>query len=300
MKRVVARISGRWRVLSVAVAFAAAAGGIVAAEVSTGGGSGPVKWLVGQSGINIINSFTGNTSLTTNAFNNSDTSVFALPASSTWISVRTAYYTSYAAFSTAVANGTVPARSPQVMYDNEDWSSTPIAEQQNPGSYERQFVTLAHQRGYRVALTPAFNIVNHMSCFNPGATLLQNYLGCGIPRISAATGADVFEIQAQGNEDALSTDCVGHPASFYCAVTKSATQAHSAAPNVTILAGLSTNHQGMVSSGQNLYTDTKSTASAVQGYWINIPKQSTGCPSCTPDGSPQVAVDYLHLMGYRG
>lgn len=294
------RLGGaRSRLLWVAVVLLMIGGAMVGyAEV--GRGSTGVQWLIGQSGIDTINSYTGSTTLTANVFNSRSSYVFSLPVASNWLTHRTAYYTSYAAFSAAVAHHRVPAGTTEVMYDNENWSSTPLREQSNPATYERNFVTLAHQHGYRAILTPALNIVNNMACFNGNLTLLQNYLNCGVPRMSAAAGADVFEIQAQGNEDALSTNCATNPGSFYCVVTKSAAQARTVAPNLTIWAGLSTNHQGMVSSGSHLYTDSRNTASVVQGYWLNVPKQSPGCPSCSPDGAPQVAVDYLHLMGYKG
>jgi len=65
-----------------------------------------------------------------------------------------------------------------------------------------------------------------------------------------------------------------------------------------VRAGLSTNPSGHVSTGQTLFTDTLNTQGSVDGYWLNVPQRGTACPSCVPDGAPQVAVSYLHLLGY--
>jgi hypothetical protein len=51
---------------------------------------------------------------------------------------------------------------------------------------------------------------------------------------------------------------------------------------------------------QTLDTDTSSTIGTVSGYWLNVPQQSSACPSCQPGGDPGVAVDYLRLLGYSG
>jgi hypothetical protein len=63
---------------------------------------------------------------------------------------------------------------------------------------------------------------------------------------------------------------------------------------------LSTNPDGNTSSGQVLDTDTGQTENVVAGYWLNVPVQGTACEQCQPGWEPQVAVDYLHALGYTG
>jgi hypothetical protein len=262
----------------------AMAGVTQAAEASSTAAN--IQWMIARSAIGTINAYVGNSVLTSNAFDTASTLELGnVPTS--WVAQKTTSYKSYATFQSAVDAGTVPAGTVYVLYDNENWSATPLIEQQNPAKYE-------------AILAPAQDLAKAMSCYESALTLFANYMRCGIPQLSAQGAPDIFEIQSQSAEDRLSTNCNSDPTSYLCEVSAAVSQAHTVSPALPIWAGLATDHAGIVSTGQNLFTDTMNTEALVGGYWLNLPQKSTECPTCTLDGSPQVAVDYLHLLGYSG
>jgi len=164
-------------------------------------------------------------------------------------------FRSYSAFRTAITQSTIPMGVHWVMYDNEKWSLTPPNEQADPVHYEQLFATLAHQKGYRVILAPAQDLV---------AGSWQSYLSMGLATASARYG-DIYEIQAQRYE--MSAYRPQHAyASF---VAAAAAQARSVNPSIVIYSGLSSLR---ASSAAQLLQDYMATRNLVDGYWMNIPQ----------------------------
>lgn len=191
------------------------------------------------------------------------------PGTSSPVGQTVAYFKSYASLRTAIAQGTIPAGTHWVAYDNEAWTATPEREQRDPVGYETLFSNLAHSHGYKVILMPAQNLVPG---FVRHAVAWQQYLALGLASASGRL-ADIYEIQAQPYELATFRQA-GYFQDF---VQQAAAQARAANPNVVVFAGLSTQR---VSNADNLAQDFAATRGLVSGYWLNIPKpvKSTGGP----------------------
>jgi hypothetical protein len=181
-------------------------------------------------------------------------------------------YTSYHAFARDVRDGRVPAGIRWVMYDNERWSRTPAAEQAAPLRYERLFADLAHDRGYRVILAPAQDLVPGFSTtrFQEGRASWHPYLATGLAAASARL-ADVYDIQAQPWE--LPAYRSQHAYARF--VAAAAAQARAARPGITVVAGLSTQR---AATAAELRGDFLATRDQVAGYWLNIPRHSRPGP----------------------
>ena len=260
-----------------------------------------IRWMVARSAVDTIDTYVGSTTLTTNTFDNPRTNEMGTLTAG-WSAIPTTIYQSEAAFATAAANHQIST--PWVVYDTEDWPATPANEQQDPATYMKNFVYVAHQylpHPLHVILAPANDLVRSMSCYVSSDPIWKNYLsGCKLPVLAARAHPDVFEIQAQGYENDTSggTGCGCY--AWFVRQAAADARAVRGETGLTVLAGLATDPSGNVSTGLNLYTDSASTRQVVQGYWLNVAKQSTACPKCTTSGDPQVAVNYLHRLGYSG
>ena len=67
-------------------------------------------------------------------------------------------YTSYAQFASDIQSGAITYPYKWVMYDPEDWSATPVNEQQDPVKYMTLFGQLAHANGLKVIQAPALDL----------------------------------------------------------------------------------------------------------------------------------------------
>jgi hypothetical protein len=271
-------------------------------------GAGPAAgatlsdWMISTRAIGLINSYTGSGTLTTSAFDVPSTAEIGGRAAG-WVTQPTATYTFYgpvsksSSFLYALKHHKVPADTVYVMLDMESWALTPHPEQVTPKVYMKEFVTTANEHGYKAILAPSIDLTTGMTCNKTSDPAWKNYLlNCSVPTIVAQAGPAVYEVQSQRYEANTSagTNC----GCFEWFVDQAAAQARTAVAGLDVRAGLSTNPNGHVSTGQTLYTDTLDTDGVVNGYWLNVPVQGTSCPSCAPDGAPQVAVSYLNLLGY--
>lgn len=165
-------------------------------------------------------------------------------------------FKSYAAFGKVIAH---LHRGQWVLYDNEHWSFTPVAEQRHPATYMRRFAHLAHQHGLNVIEAPARDLMSVPGgdCTRqPGQTTDKAYLACGIPQ--DARFADIYEIQAQADQPT---------ASSYASFVKAARrQALGANPHLVLLAGLTTDRAG---SPAQIVACWKVTNKLLAGYWMN-------------------------------
>ncbi|HWG24744.1 hypothetical protein [Actinospica sp.] len=171
-----------------------------------------------------------------------------------------------------------------VLYDVEDWSLTPKAQQQNPAKYEAEGYRLARARGVVFIAAPAMDLVRVLDPSGSGS-VTQRFLNLDLIG-QAARYADVVDIQAQGLEGG---------AQYTSFVTAAAQQARAENPDVKVLAGLSTNPSGHTISAQVLEADANSVRGVVDGYWLNIPASGKACPTCGT-AKPQVAVPWLDQL----
>jgi hypothetical protein len=198
--------------------------------------------------------------------------------------LRTVSFTSYQAMEKQFAGPGLPAGTKAVIYDNEDWSFTPAAEQRNPARYEELAASLVHAHHLLFISTPAVDLTDVLA---PGdSDHYEAYLRLGLAA-SAARYADVIDIQAQGSETSLNT--------FTLFVKAAAAQAREADQHVLVLAGISTNPSGQRVTSAQLIGAYDAARTDVNGYWLNIPSGGPYCPRCgTPQ--PEVAVPLLRTL----
>jgi len=173
-----------------------------------------------------------------------------------------------------------------VMYDDEDWQFTPINDQQNPAGCIKMAAEMVHQEGMKFISAPGIDIVNTL---DPGNTnKYAEYLKLNIPAM-AAKYADVFVIQAQLLENV--------PAAYTSFVQSAMAEARAANPHVEILAGLTTQVNGVTVDPNTILADINATRGSVSGYWFNIPTPGSACdPSCTAF-TPNIAISVIHALG---
>jgi hypothetical protein len=198
--------------------------------------------------------------------------------------LRTVTFTSYQTMEKQLAGPGLPAGTTAVLYDNEDWSLTPAAEQRDPAKYEELAAKLAHAHHLLFISTPATDLTDVLAPTQ--SDHFAAYLRLGLAA-SAARYADVIDIQAQGSEASLSR--------FTSFVKAAAAQARAANPHVIVLAGLSTNPSGQHVTSAQFTSAYNAVRPDVNGYWLNIPAQGSACPRC---GTPQtkVAVPLLQML----
>jgi len=206
------------------------------------------------------------------------------PIPAAWKATPYEAFASYAVMRSAFRNGTLVAGERAIMYDNENWSSTPAGEQQDPALYEKRAANLVHGAGLLFVSAPALDLVR---VIDPGCSpFWQCYLKLGLAA-GGARYADIFDIQAQSleNDTANYADFVG----------LAAAQARRANPKVVVLAGLSTDPDGDATTERAILAAIAATRNIVQGYWFNIPATSVQCPSCTYD--PELAIEVIDYLG---
>ncbi|WP_460720288.1 hypothetical protein [Nocardia heshunensis] len=242
------------------------------------------KWLISGEALSLLAGAGMSQSELSTDFDNASTYVTAGgtdPAEYTK-AVRTQSFTSLDALRSALGHG-LDQSIHAVLYDNEAWPLTPAAEQQDPATAESQAADLAHAHHLLLIATPATDLTRVLA---PGENSYAAYLRLGISA-AAAKAADVIDIQAQGSE----SDTTRY-ADF---VRQAAAAAHTANPNVVVLAGLSTNPSGQTVTPDQLRAAITATRSSVDGYWLNIPKAGQACPRCGT-AQPQVAVAMLRQL----
>jgi len=183
----------------------------------------------------------------------------------------------------AALNAHMPAGVKAVMYDPENWSFTPAAQQQNPAHYEQLAAEVAHAHGLELIAAPAVNLATE-SGGGQSTSKYDQYIANSYAA-AAAKYADVYEIQAQGLE--------GNTAEYSQFLAKAIAQAKAANPDITIFAGLSTSADGSAVTSQQLFQDVKATDNEVAGYWLNIAGPSPYSPN-VHESNPGVAVGLLN------
>jgi hypothetical protein len=191
-------------------------------------------------------------------------------------------FSSVAALRAALADGRLPAGTRAILYDPEVWAYTPAAEQKDPVQAAGEAAGLARSRGLGFIVAPAMNLT---TVLDPRSTAArwQTFLGLHIIG-SMARAAGTVELQAQSLER--------DPVAYAAFVRDAAAQARVANPNVTVLAGLSTNPPGAAVDSQQLTAAIQASRADVDGYWLNIPGSGPRCPTCRT-GQPELGAAVL-------
>ena len=242
-----------------------------------------------------------NPSLTTATFNSSTTNISGGVPSGWASSVPLRIYSVYGGNNTAggfvsdVNHGVLSAvQYPVVMYDLENWSRSPIAEQQNAPLYMHRFGDFAHAHGFQTIMAPeAFLVRVQGSVANcdDGQTGWQCFLSNGWAA-AAARYSDRYSIQSQGQQ----TGDASGPDAYINYVSQASAQAKAANPQVVVSAGLSTNPPQGTPTVQVLYQDANSVRSYVSGFWLNVPDPALGsCPSCGAP-RPDLALQLIQML----
>lgn len=191
-------------------------------------------------------------------------------------------YPSVSELRSALEDNSLPAGTGAVLYDPEAWSYTPAAEQRNPVQAATQAAALAHAHGLKIIVAPSLNLT---TVLDPGSSAprWQTFLDLRLAGPMAKI-ADTVELQAQSLER--------DPAIYKTFVHAAAAQARADNPNVTVLAGLSTNPPGAAVNSQQLTDAIVASRPNVDGYWLNIPGQGPRCPTCNAP-RPDIGVAVL-------
>lgn len=180
-------------------------------------------------------------------------------------------FTSEAALASAVNGNTIIPGVKVLLYDNEDWSLTPLTEQQNLLGYYQQAASIAHAHGYLLIGTPVSKTISQAA-------------------VQIAPYVDVLDIQSQYDQAVAST--------YAAHVLPLAQAARKANAKLLILSGLSTNPPTGIPTAAQLVNDAQAVSQSVQGYWLNIPSPGTACPKCHLP-QPQIGINFLQLLGAR-
>jgi hypothetical protein len=168
----------------------------------------------------------------------------------------------YADLQTAISSGSILPGVQAVMDDPENWSQTPLPEQQSPLHYMQQFGQTAQNAGYTAILAPGRTLTQTPGAVcgkTQGQTLTQAYLSCNLA--SAAANAPIFVIQAAPVE----TDTT----QLTQLVSQAAAQARAANPNVIVLATLSSAPSGNTVDPSVITAAARTMLPYVQGFLLN-------------------------------
>ncbi|HVU34813.1 MAG TPA: hypothetical protein VHE61_15375 [Opitutaceae bacterium] len=122
--------------------------------------------------------------------------------------------TGYSGFQPTQSNNQIDGSIKMVIYDNESWNQTPLAEQQDPQTYMADFASLAHTHGYQMMAATGVDIVLGNLAYNnpshPGQNTTYDYYfswigipgvsNSGIPGLAAYCGSDDFAVQMQSHQ----------------------------------------------------------------------------------------------------
>lgn len=202
-------ISGRTRAISIAAALAVIAGGTAAGLVLSSSGKAHAAshpaWAMTAGNIQSMSQ--QNAAVTSHFFNvatsyGAGASLVKTPVQAGYATTPVLAYTSYAQFSSDIQNNKISYPYRWIMYDPEDWSQTPVGEQQDPIKYMKLFVQLAHAHGLKAIMAPALDLGSVSGTLlprKPGETINQWYVRVNIAGAAAAAGADMFILQDESN-----------------------------------------------------------------------------------------------------
>ena len=164
-------------------------------------------------------------------------------------------FESYQAIVDAFNQGKIPINVRGILYDNERWPGTPVAEQQQPFVYVQKAAALVHQHGLLFANSPAPDLNTTLE----GNKQYNNYEGyIHLHLATLAKYADIFDIQAQR---------AGSVSSYVSFANAAYAQARAANETGVILLGITTADN---QTPQDIIDDVQQTRRMIDGYWLNI------------------------------
>jgi hypothetical protein len=225
--------------LSAAAAVAALAGGAALSMLSGGVANAATKpaWFMTAGNIQTLSqsdSATASHFFNTAGSYGAGASLVQTPVQAGYATTPVLSFTSYAQFSSDIASGAIKYPYKWVMYDPEDWSQTPVGEQDNPVKYMESFGKLAHAHGLKVVEAPALDLCSVSGTAYPrqsGETCSQWYTRVNIAGAAAADG-NIFILQDESNIPNLSV--------YDSLYTSSAAQARAANSAVKVYSEVST------------------------------------------------------------
>jgi hypothetical protein len=182
-------------------------------------------------------------------------------------------FTDYDTFQQAVEGGQVTSGE-TVIFDNEDWSYTPLWERKNQERYESLAAVLAMRHGITFIDTPS----------------AKTYAQIVEEDAAAAKYSSVVVIQSQALDS--------NPLTFQASVVRAVAAIRKVNPTIPILAGLATDALGKPTTVQDMIDDYTDVKSDVQGFWLNAntwpPPKGRGCAA---EGCPQIGRQFLNDIG---
>jgi hypothetical protein len=137
-----------------------------------------------------------------------------------------------AAIEDALEGGQLGPQVQGIMYDNERWPFTPIAEQRNPAWHEKMAAHFAHRNGLLFLAAPAVDLVGVLAPTGQ-ATATKSIWRWGSPPTPPAMPTSSMFRQAERD-----TRLYGN------FVRAASVQARQSNPKALVLAGVSTNPNG--------------------------------------------------------
>jgi hypothetical protein len=172
-------------------------------------------------------------------------------------------YTSYAQFASDLQNGNISFPYQWVIYDPEEWSQTPLAEQQDPIKYMTLFGQLAHAHGLKVIMAPAMDLAYVQGSVIPRLPRESGpswYVRVNIAGAAAAAG-DIVTVQGESQIANLTT--------YDWLYNSAAAQARAANPNVQVFAEVSTVN------GTTQQMETAAQSISPDGFYVAAPNAIT-------------------------
>ena len=157
----VAPAHGRAKAGLAAVAAVGATGLALALVAGPAGASTKPVWSMTAGNVQSMSAVDAGT---TSYFFNTSTaygagaSLVKTPVQRSYATTPVLSYTSYAQFSSDIRSGAIRYPYKWVMYDPENWTATPVDEQQDPVKYMTLFGQLAHAHGLKVIQAPALDL----------------------------------------------------------------------------------------------------------------------------------------------
>lgn len=189
--------------------------------------------------------------------------------------------------------GQLPPGTQWVLFDDEDWAATPVADQVNIGEATHRLAVAAHAHGLMLIDAPSFDI-EKTRVPNGTKPLWQEFLDQGIPGTLAKAGADVIEAQTQPFEPRGTSTAT---ATFTTILRGFQAQITAAGSTAALWGGISSNPPGTAPTVTSLEAALRAGAPLVSGWWVNVPGSGTSCPKCGPADPQMVAAALVAVYG---
>jgi hypothetical protein len=177
---------------------------VLVLAVALGGGPARPVWIMTAGNVQSMSRQDASTAahfFNTPASYGAGASLVQTPVQARYTTTPVLTYSSYARFSSDIRSGAIRFPYTWVMYDPENWSTTPVGERRNPVKYMTLFGQLAHAHGLKVIQAPALDLATVPGSVlprHPGESADQWYVRAGIAGKAAAAG-DIFQLQDESN-----------------------------------------------------------------------------------------------------